>query len=449
MELREAAHERQPEAEPAVRSGARAIVLAETLADVRQQLRADPHPGVAHRDRHLRIHALQLHLHPTALRRELHRVAEQVPHHLLETVGIAADRADRRGEHRLQPDVLGRRRGPDAVHRLLDHESQIHRLDGQTDLAGLDARDVEQVVHQADLGGDVSQDDLQRAPRLLGVEVAPLEDGGPAVHRIERGAQLMREGGQELVLGPAGRLRGLARRLRVAIQARVVPRHRRLAHHRLREEQIGGSVPALGLGDREGHRAEDLFARDHGHHHPRRQAELTEEIELLRSPGRPVEIGRGRRRHDRGPAIAQHRGHAVGRGRAEAVPGARLVGDALLGGIDVSAGNAADRAVRIEQVDGAQVAEEGHGEPGHPGQHSLVFERSAEGGRQLPEKERQSLYWCDKSRLGRSLVATGGKRRPSRNYLSVVRPSAASHACWVAISWVHGRISAPARASRA
>ncbi len=405
-----------------MRSGARAIALAETLEDVRQQLRADPHPGVAHRDRHLRIHALQLHLHPTALRRELHRVAEQVPHHLLETVGIAADRADRRGGHRLQPDVLGCRRGPDAVHRLLDHESHIHRLDGQTDLAGLDARDVEQVVHQADLGGDVSQDDLQRAPRLLGVEVAPLEDGGPAVHRIERGAQLVREGGQELVLGPAGRLR---------------------------EEQIGGSVPAPGLGDREGHGAEHLFARAHGHHHPRRQAELTEEIELLRSPGRPVEIGRGRRRHDRGPAIAQHRRHAVGRRRAEAVPGARLVGDALLGGIDVSAGNALDRAVRIEQVDGAQVAEEGHGEPGHPGQHSLVFERSAEGGRQLPERERQSLYWCDKSRLGRPLVATGGKRRPNRNYLSVVRPSAASHACWVAISWVHGRISAPARASRA
>jgi hypothetical protein len=48
--------------------------------------------------------------------------------------------------------------------------------------------DLRLVIDQADLGGDVAQDDLQRAPRLLGIEVASLEDGGPAVHRIERGA---------------------------------------------------------------------------------------------------------------------------------------------------------------------------------------------------------------------------------------------------------------------
>ena len=62
--------------------------------------------------------------------------------------------------------------------------------------------------------------------------------------------------------------------------------------------------------------------------------------------------------------------------------------------------------------------------------------------------------WISRSIASRSCEAVkrrpghGEGRGPSR-VSGASRPSAASHACWVAISCVHGRISAPARASRA
>ena len=57
----------------------------------------------------------QAHLHPAVLRRELDRIAQQVPDDLLQAIGVARRSAARRDRQQLQADLLGIRRG---LHRL-------------------------------------------------------------------------------------------------------------------------------------------------------------------------------------------------------------------------------------------------------------------------------------------------------------------------------------------
>src|SRR4030095_5274921 len=155
VQLAQAADQGEAETETAARPRARGVTLSEAVEDVRQELRRDADAGVAHHDLHVRIHPLQLDLHAARLRGELHRVAQEVPHYLAQPVRIAAYRAARRGQHRLQLDALRLRGGADGVHALADHRPQIHRLDVEPDLAGADARDVQQLVDQPHLGVDV------------------------------------------------------------------------------------------------------------------------------------------------------------------------------------------------------------------------------------------------------------------------------------------------------
>ena len=70
--------------------------------------------------------------------RELDRVGEQVPDHLLQAVRVAGDAAAG-GERGLDVDVLGRCRRPQRVEGLLDHPFQLDRVDGETELAHHDA----------------------------------------------------------------------------------------------------------------------------------------------------------------------------------------------------------------------------------------------------------------------------------------------------------------------
>jgi hypothetical protein len=83
MQLDEMAHKSQPEAEPGMRAGARAVGLMETLEEMGQLLLADSLSGVTDDDLNVRIDPLQKNLNSTALRRELHRVDQEVPNHLL------------------------------------------------------------------------------------------------------------------------------------------------------------------------------------------------------------------------------------------------------------------------------------------------------------------------------------------------------------------------------
>ncbi len=128
-------HEREPEPKPAVRPGTAAIALAKAVEDIRKEIRLDPLSRITDENLDVRADPLQLDLDPAALWRELHRVAQEVPHDLLQPVGIAADRPPRRGQHGLEPNVLRRGGGADSIQCLLDDALEVDRLDRQAKLS--------------------------------------------------------------------------------------------------------------------------------------------------------------------------------------------------------------------------------------------------------------------------------------------------------------------------
>ena len=112
VQLDEALHDRQPEAEPAVLARRRRIALPESFEQMRNEFRLDADAGVGDADLDMRVHALEHDLDLAVLRRELDGVRQQIPDDLLKTARIAGDRPGRRIEEFLEPDALGVGGGP-------------------------------------------------------------------------------------------------------------------------------------------------------------------------------------------------------------------------------------------------------------------------------------------------------------------------------------------------
>src|SRR5216683_1694962 len=97
---------------------------------------------------------------------------------------------------------------PPRLDRGLD---QTHRLDGpqiEAQLCGRDAREVEQVVDELRFRADVTLDRLDRTGALVLAYALRAQNVHPGERRGERGLQLVRDQGEELVLRPVRRLRG-------------------------------------------------------------------------------------------------------------------------------------------------------------------------------------------------------------------------------------------------
>jgi hypothetical protein len=240
VQLDELADDGEPQPQPSLAARAAATGLAEPLEDVRQELGGDPLPVVA--DDHLDPAAVaaQEQLDVAALRRELDRISEQVAQHLREPVGIARHRRLRldlraEGEAALLGDWTHR------LHHALGQGRQLDRGKLQRKLAGDDPRDVEQILDELHLDPRVALHGLQGALALLGRELAAAQEPHPSQHRVQRRAQLVRHGGDELVLEPARQLRG-------AVQARVVQRHRGATSDLLHQRQVRGGEAAAGAG---------------------------------------------------------------------------------------------------------------------------------------------------------------------------------------------------------
>ncbi len=137
------------------------------------------------------------------LRRELDGVGDDAAEHLVQPLRIAVDRRHPVGHVLADGDVLGpgrRQRGADdAVHQVR-HRHDL-RLD--LELAGDDARDVEDVLDQLRLRLGVAADDVDGLPGAVGRQRAGEQHLHPAEDGVERRAQLVRQRREEIVLQPA------------------------------------------------------------------------------------------------------------------------------------------------------------------------------------------------------------------------------------------------------
>ncbi|MEZ4453347.1 MAG: hypothetical protein R3B09_28040, partial [Nannocystaceae bacterium] len=259
--LDQALADREAEAGAAVAAGRRRVLLDEGGEEPRQRLGLDPAAGVADG-------ALDLDLllaagprgdadEDLALARELEGVADQVDERLLEPGRVAVDRhrhlgVDPIGE--LDPLLGGGHR--EDLDRGLDALADAHRHPLDLELAGLDLREVEDVVEEA-------EERLAAGPHQLGerallrVEVGLEEEPGHADHRVHRRPDLVAHVGEELALGGArpGRLAlgRLGDRERL-LEARVRPRPLGLEGDRDRgdDDQGGQGADDLHAGDAPG-----------------------------------------------------------------------------------------------------------------------------------------------------------------------------------------------------
>src|SRR6266542_819049 len=218
VQFDEVPHDRQAETQPAVTAGRRAIGLRKTIEDVGQELGADADARVFDRDRRVVALALQAHGHAAVARRELHRVRQQVPEHLLQAIAVPRNGIDI-VDLTVNRDVLGFGGWRDGVERRVHHVAQAHRREVQPQLAADDPRDVEDVLDQLRLRHGVVADDAQRALRRRGIRLARREQVRPAEDRVQRRPQLVRQGREELVLHPVDGL-GLRARDLLAFEQR-------------------------------------------------------------------------------------------------------------------------------------------------------------------------------------------------------------------------------------
>ena len=147
-----------------------------------------------------------------ASRGVFHRVAEQVPEHLLQAMRVANHRHRLGGRGHVQRDFLRGGRGPDAVDRGVHHAANVDRRNRQAHPPLDHPRDVEQVLDQPrlDLGVAGNRIDGVLALRVVNGR-ARLQHVHPADNGVERRAQLVGRSRQELVLQVAGVLGDSAR----------------------------------------------------------------------------------------------------------------------------------------------------------------------------------------------------------------------------------------------
>ena len=155
-------------------------------------------PG-GRRDRRLKVDA-------PAGRRELDRVGQQVPDACRRRSG-SADRSGRSGgTDTCRVDALRRRRRRNAFHGLVDDPRHARAAHRHTRTPAGEPREVEEVVHEPRLGQRVALDHRQRVLDARLRHLPPQQHVRPPDDGVERGAELVRHGREELVLQPVGGL---------------------------------------------------------------------------------------------------------------------------------------------------------------------------------------------------------------------------------------------------
>ena len=209
MQLDQAAHQREADAEAALRPIERRGDLREHLEEAGEVPRFDADAGVANRDHDLAAHARGADPDVPAGLGVARRVVEQVGKDLREprAIGLEPDRLGRqRDGERVPRGVDG---GPAGFDRGLQDGGDVHGSNAQRELVAADAAHVEQVVDEPHHQQHLAVDQVAR-PGQVGVRgVGHAHDLHGVTDRRQRIAQLVGERGEEFVLAPVA----LAQRL--------------------------------------------------------------------------------------------------------------------------------------------------------------------------------------------------------------------------------------------
>src|SRR5436309_521685 len=202
-QTRAALHEREPHAEAGEASRGRAVALGEELEELAHALGRDADPRVAHRDHGgaqllTRAHRYR-HL---ALARELEGVGKQVEEEAAhERLVDAHARSLRRdGDAERDPFALGRR--GQLRHHRLDQSRGADLLPAERYAVRLELHEEQDVVDQRVQAARVAEHAVEER-RLLAADRprgAVAHQGRVAQDRVERRAQLVRDGAEELPL---------------------------------------------------------------------------------------------------------------------------------------------------------------------------------------------------------------------------------------------------------
>ena len=126
------------------------VGLLELLEDPRLVGRRNARPGIGHRHMHLAVHSRGRHRDPPAGRRELDRIREDVEDDLANSPLVAADAV--RVWRKLERELHAVLRRAFANHHdpTFERFPQREGRDVKFDLAGLDLRQIENVVDQGE-----------------------------------------------------------------------------------------------------------------------------------------------------------------------------------------------------------------------------------------------------------------------------------------------------------
>src|SRR6185312_2283874 len=200
----------EAEAGAAIAARRRLVGLGEGLEDPALRFRRHADTGVADFD--AQLHGFRADLvgadvdHDLAALGELDGVADQVGQHLAQAAGIAGEAARqvrRDVGAEAQALLLGH-----LVEEVLDLFDDVAGVEGhhlQLDLAGLDLREIQDVVDDAEQRLGRAVDDLPEAALAL-AEIGIEQHLGGAEHAVEGRADLVADGGQELRLRLVGGL---------------------------------------------------------------------------------------------------------------------------------------------------------------------------------------------------------------------------------------------------
>ena len=205
VHLDEVADQGQPQAQAAVGARRRAVRLAEPVEHVGQELRRDPDAGVrrpaGRPDRPPRTEA---HVDAPGRGRELDRVRHHVPHDLLQARGVAADHDGRRGRARRRAvTLLARPPGPEARPRPCARRAARSTAFHSSCIVPDTSREASR-MSSTSWAWTLALRSMVARPwrRRAGSSSVVLQEARPAQDRLQRRAQLVGDGGQELVLDP-------------------------------------------------------------------------------------------------------------------------------------------------------------------------------------------------------------------------------------------------------